>query len=80
MAVSQVDNIDLDKDGKNEEIKVKLTFSGLKDQVKSVLLLQSFKYQIKDKVNAMFKLPIFSVFNMPAGSSKLNAQGILTLN
>ena len=60
----QIDPIDDDKDGKNEEIKVKLTLTGTEttEKVRSMVLIQSFKYGIADKVEAEFKLPITTVF------------------
>jgi len=65
--VIAIDNIDVDKDGKNDEIKVKITLGGNISalKVKNVLIVQSVRYAIRDTIDAEFKLPIFNVFQAP---------------
>jgi len=57
----KIENLDVDKDGKNEEIAVKLSLTGIKE-IRSVFIIQSLKWTIADKVHAQFKLPIATLF------------------
>lgn len=75
----EIENLDLDKDGKNEEIKMKLSLSGLADDIRSIVIIQSLKYAISEKVKAQFKLPFYALFEVPYGFRKFNVQGQLNL-
>jgi len=58
-----IDNIDLNKDGKNDEIRVKIGLGNIKaEDLKAAMIVQSVKYEIRDSVDAQFKLPFFNVF------------------
>jgi len=76
-----IDNIDLNKDGKNDEIRVKIGLGNIKaEDLKAAMIVQSVKYEIRDSVDAQFKLPFFNVFQSPRGGfSKLDVKGSINL-
>ena len=47
--------------------------------MRSLVLVQSLKYEIKEKVHAQFKLPFYALFDFPHGVRQLNVQGLLNL-
>lgn len=47
--------------------------------IKSVLVLQTLSYQITDSVSASFKMPVYNIFDTPAGFTNLQASGQLQL-
>ena len=47
----QIENFDDDKDGKNEEIDVKISLVGIKE-IRSVFIIQSLKWAISKEVHA----------------------------
>lgn len=73
-------NIDLNKDGINEEIDVNISFALEAKKVKSVVVVQSLKYAISETVQAEFKLPLFNIFQAPSGFAHMEAQGLITLD
>ena len=66
----QTQSIDLNNDGKNEQIRLNVHVAGVNPaDVKQVLVMQSFSYAIKAQVDIEFKMPIFSLFQTPYGFS-----------
>lgn len=58
-----------------------VSLAGLQpEEIKSVMVLQSFSYSLSSELDAHFKLPVFNVFETPNGFSHLQASGSLTLN
>jgi len=47
----KIENFDDDKDGKNEEIDVKISLVGIKE-IRSVFIIQSLKWAISKEVHA----------------------------
>jgi hypothetical protein len=58
-----IENVDLNKDDKNDEIRVKIGLGNIKtEDLKAAVILQSVRYDIRETVDAQFKLPFFNVF------------------
>jgi hypothetical protein len=76
-----IENIDLNKDGKNDEIKVKIGMGNIKaSDLKAAMVLQSVRYDIRDTIDAQFKLPFFNVFQSPRGGfSNLQVEGTINM-
>lgn len=79
-----IDNIDTNKDGKNDEIRVKVSLSNVgtkaDEQIMSALVVQTVKYQIRDTISADFKFPLINVFESPRGGfQKLRASGSINM-
>ena len=55
--------MDLNKDGRDEEISVDISVAGLNPaDVKQVFVMQSFSYGLSETVTIDFKLPVYNVF------------------
>lgn len=65
-------------DGTSEAIKVHVNIAGVDPtSIKTVVVIQTVSYGIKQVVDADIKMPIINIFQTPYGFSKLKADGVL---
>lgn len=73
-------HVDDNQDGRPEAINVNLQLAGLDASlIRTVVILQTVSYGIRDIVDADIKMPIFNIFQTPYGFSKLKVEGELNL-
>ena len=59
---------DTNRDGNAEELHVDIYLQNIDPRtIKSVLILQTLRYELTDRVGASFKMPVYNIFDTPAG-------------